>query len=288
MSLTFTLDNDSLCKILNNSQLCLELTSLLRKHEARIYIPSQVLIECFSGSSETSVLMRRERLLSIYQQTGQAKVRFCRTTHEIIKTEKGKLGRISNIPVVSKERVMQTYLASEKEFKHLIPELRDQDKLYKARRKERKQSDLKFRQGAIEMRFSQENLRQHLINYDPSTVQQKFFWFFSKDLGSYLSKPQWRKAIRRKRPSFISAVTHILAFNYVAAACSHPDPSIKKWRELDENNWVDVFVAGSAAYSDYFVTEDSRLAAVCRQLHLMKAVYFQTIDCNSVFKILQT
>lgn len=280
----FTFDNDSLSKILNNLELSQQLFELIEKRDVRIYIPSQVLIECFSGESEMHVMARWERLISLYNQTDLKKVRFCRTTHEIIQAEVIKLGQLNDVPVLGAKRVLQTYICNQEQFRLLLPKLREDAVLYRKRREDRIQRDRNFRQGAIDLGLSQEDLRQKLLNYNPTQIPRELFSMLSSDLETFLSKRQLRKALRRERHSTASTLTHLLAFNYISVACSHQDPALARWCRLDENNWVDVFIAASAAYSNYFVTEDVRLSSICNQLRDQGAIFFQAINQDTAFE----
>lgn len=62
---------------------------------------------------------------------------------------------------------------------------------------------------------------------------------------------------------------HILIFNYLATACNYRDERVRRFLKIDENIWVDIFIAASVGYSDYFITEDLRILEICNHLYVV-------------------
>lgn len=274
---SYTFDNSSLNEVLRSQDSTQQFLNTIKGKKICFYIPGYTMIECFSGTNIDSVMSRWERLLLIYNEMELSHIRLTRMLSEIIKAEIATKGKYSSTPIEKPDRVRGTILFNREEMLKKLPELQKQNSFYKEKRTERKKRDHEFRRLSLEQGLNQNELIEKIVQYDPLNTYKEIPSFIKVDTSPFITGRQLKLAFKRKGYNVLKSFVHLLSLNYLATAYNGNDQIVQKFLQLDENNWVDVFIAACAGYSDFFITEDRRLKEICNHLYSQRAIKFQAL-----------
>lgn len=263
----FTLDNNVLSRYLNADDTAKQLTELIQGANVRVIVPSAVMLEATGGKIESNVLDRFSRLAGLHTALPDM-VQFGHLVQDMMFAEQKALGSIRSTPIVAISRLKRSYVYHPEYFKLLYPEVRADQEALDVKHEARAGDDEKAREFARVgdperglKPIDQKWLKEIIHSYEPKYVIDHLT-VIDRDMESFITLKKFAKRVNNEGFRVVTAFSHFLLLRYMLVACHSPDHIIAGMAVLNKNNWVDISIAATAAYSDFFVTEDKNLRKI--------------------------
>ncbi|WP_413612426.1 hypothetical protein [Bdellovibrio sp. HCB-110] len=103
----------------------------------------------------------------------------------------------------------------------------------------------------------------------------------------YPSLTEWRlRQIQKKHRGYrlIKVLMSMLVFRNLCNAISesNTNPALAEVKRISRGQWYDIAIAATAAYADYFVTNDRGLVAFCEFLRKRNVLRFKTLLASDI------
>lgn len=287
MSLTkFTLDTSALSDLISSDERAQRILDLLVERPVRLYVPGEALNEIFSGKDPDRVLPKGERLRDLNLLTKNDKVRCTRMIGEIIEAESETGGQLTSVPTVGFSRLWQTPLYIKGAMSVAHQKTLDTQEKLKPKLNERAIFDRKFR--AMSRELDQNEIKHRILDFDSKSNLKYGSKLVENFLMHYLSRTQVRKILHQSPRCLVTkALANLVVFRYLLNAFTGSDPVIDRMKKIDPNNWPDLFIAATAAYGDFLVSDDITQREICNFLNKKGVVRFKAISSADFIRNLQ-
>ncbi|HEX5750742.1 MAG TPA: hypothetical protein VFZ09_31240 [Archangium sp.] len=282
------LDTSSLSAAIDNDKAVAAFTGLVRRSKMRFLIAREALDEAFAGVSGEKLVQKALRLERLFASLGSA-------------IDVAELGNVICM-LEAKGRIASTPLLNIQERKEIARELAvikaggsalSVLKKASTRVGEYKAETRDVWKGAIEegmqkyraKKWSARELGESLLNFGPEHIDTTVLMgVLTQSMGLPPTECVWvlRRTERYKSLRAYLAMAQVLILgSSVPADLISQHPLLRRLK-YHPNHHMDMMIASSAAYADFFVTEDKNLTELCRFLRNRGCLGFRSCSLSAL------
>ncbi len=292
-SLSASIDNSSLSRIVKTDDALEEFFKILECNEIHLSIPSDSLMEMANGhwvhdaAKQQGASYRLKRFVELTKKFyGEDKILLNEMPQKILRNEienpdvrHQSVGcvRGDHIALFDVERHEQIHFnvldahASRNEAKAAAKKKDDQVKASKC--------------------ISSDEAEKYLISFKTIQAQPQWRDFLHSQyikwiFGENVSFDTFNKILNDTNCASVSVFINLLLIHHLTIFLDKTNcrEDLRPLVEIEENSRPDILIASMAAYSDYFICDDSCLMARCNFLKKLEMIKFETVTLNE-FKI---